>query len=332
MGPSRKVSDEQTAHIVKLYVEGASANLIAVNLGIPVTTIRRTLGRAGVVMRSDTRVRLPVAEKAVVAGICASGASIEQAATLHGVSTQTVTRILRQHNVSLLMGRRPSCELDHTAFDEITPESAYWMGFLFADGCVSYDPKGSPKVRTNLGVVDRAHVEKLRAFLGSTHAISINPPGRASLGGPTASFGARSKRLSAALLARGMVTKRTRVPSPELIASRDFWRGSVDGDGGLGVSSNYPYIFLTGQMTAISSFQEFLTQNKLVSLTPRRTKSGVFAVQTSGSTAFDIIERLYEGAAVALHRKNHRAQLILRGDLDQVLLYEDTDRCDLEGV
>jgi hypothetical protein len=326
VGPSRKVSDEQTAHIVKLYVEGASANSIAVNLRIPVTTIRRTLGRAGVVMRSDTRVRLPDAEKAVVAGICASGASIEQAATLHGVSTQTVTRILRQHNVSLSTGRRPSCELDHTAFDEITPESAYWMGFLFADGCNRNDGEGANVVAMQLGIVDREHVEKFRAFLGSTHTISIRPPGRTSFGGPTAAFRVRSKRLAAALRDRGMVTKRTRAPVPELIASRDFWRGAVDGDGGLGVGAVgnilYPNIFLTGQAILLEAFQTFLRNSALALLNQGRTASGVFRVETTGSTAYAIIKHLYKDATTALDRKRERARLILSGHLSQVRPYE----------
>lgn len=56
------------------------------------------------------------------------------------------------------------------AFDEYTEYSCYWAGFLAADGCV--DSKN--RVRVMLKYDDVNHLEKLRTFLVSTHAISVN--------------------------------------------------------------------------------------------------------------------------------------------------------------
>ena len=59
---------------------------------------------------------------------------------------------------------------NENAFDEYSEESCYWAGFLAADGCV--DSKN--RVRVMLKYDDINHLEKLKAFLQSTHAISSN--------------------------------------------------------------------------------------------------------------------------------------------------------------
>lgn len=56
------------------------------------------------------------------------------------------------------------------AFSDYTPESCYWAGFLAADGNV--DSKG--RVRLMLKYDDISHLEKFRAFMGSTHTIGSN--------------------------------------------------------------------------------------------------------------------------------------------------------------
>ncbi|NDB57314.1 hypothetical protein EB001_02510 [bacterium] len=59
---------------------------------------------------------------------------------------------------------------NESGFDEYTEESCYWAGFLAADGCV--DTKN--RVRIMLKYDDINHLEKLKAFLQSTHTISVN--------------------------------------------------------------------------------------------------------------------------------------------------------------
>lgn len=56
------------------------------------------------------------------------------------------------------------------AFDEYSEESCYWAGFIAADGCV--DSKN--RVRIMLKYDDLNHLEKIKSFLKSTHAISVN--------------------------------------------------------------------------------------------------------------------------------------------------------------
>lgn len=65
--------------------------------------------------------------------------------------------------------KRPTISKEN-AFDEFCEESCYWAGFLAADGCID----SKHRVRVMLKYDDILHLEKLRAFLGSTHTISTN--------------------------------------------------------------------------------------------------------------------------------------------------------------
>ena len=131
-------------------------------------------------------------------------------------------------------------QLRQDAFDELTPDAAYWIGFLFADGSVVGRGE-SAVVQTRLSECDREHLVKLRSFLGSTHKIGAAPAG--NYGGyrsrPSVRLSVPAGRLARRLLSLG------RYEGPidsTLIRSRDFWRGVVDGDGSLG--HGYAYFAL----------------------------------------------------------------------------------------
>jgi len=58
--------------------------------------------------------------------------------------------------------------LNEGAFDTLTPEAAYWLGFLLADGSVS----DAGLLTLRLAAVDREHVERFRAFVGAGHPVT----------------------------------------------------------------------------------------------------------------------------------------------------------------
>ena len=62
------------------------------------------------------------------------------------------------------------------AFSLDTEESAYWAGFLIADGCISVPQSGSPSVSINLMACDKTHLILFRAFLGATTRSAMRFP------------------------------------------------------------------------------------------------------------------------------------------------------------
>ena len=220
------------------------------------------------------------------------------------VSASTIGHLLHRRNVALRSrrGNSTKCQLRHDAFDELTPDAAYWIGFLFADGSVSRRGE-SADVQVRLSECDRQHLVKLRAFLGSTHTIGLAPAG--NYGGyrsrPSVRLSVPSGRLGQRLLSLG------RYEGPidsTLVRSRDFWRGVVDGDGSLGhLSSGYAYFELVGSHRLLEAFLGFLQGNGLGGRMTIRPDKTIFQVATAGHIAERIVSFLYKDATVALDRK-----------------------------
>lgn len=206
---------------------------------------------------------------------------------------------------------RTKLAVRHDALDVLTPDAAYWCGFIFTDGTVTRRPRRSPVVAVVLQARDRGHLVKLRDFLGSEHAITpIAPaPVTISAGQGTGAFrlAIPSQRLAERLTSLGRYGPAV---APELAASRDFWRGCIDGDGTVSVSRGIPQVKLVGSQWLLQAFVEFLGPISRRPLNVRPARS-IFVVSTSYRTAEKVVERLYAGATVALDRKATAAARIL---------------------
>lgn len=332
-GPRRALSVEQEQEAIRRCSTGESARRVAFEFGVDPMTIGNTLRRHGVATHpARTKHVLTEEQRGLVVEACRNGSNVRDAATAFGVSEPTVTRILRGYRagggvVDLATGRSRCRSINDAAFDVLTPEACYWIGFLFADGCLHHGSDGAPSVSVALKESDREHVNALRSFLGSTHAIGINRPGRQTFGGASACFRVRSSRLAAALAGYGMVpVKAERIPCHELSVSRHFWRGAVDGDGWLGTQEIdgilYAFVGLSGQRHVIERFCAFVA-GLGVNLSATPTESGVFRAQASGKSAEKIIGALYRDASVALDRKLARARSIMDGDLVRFAAYTE---------
>lgn len=207
--------------------------------------------------------------------------------------------------------------LRRDAFDALTPEAAYWCGFIFTDGTVVKRPTGASQIAVVLQKRDRKHLVKLRDFLGSDHAITSVAPAKVSpnVAAPNGGQGTgafryvvTSQQIADRLRALGRYGPAV---DPELAASRDFWRGCIDGDGTIGTSCGIPQMKLVGSQWLLQAFVDFLGPigaRRPLNVRPARS---IYVVSTSYKTAEKVIDRLYTGATVVLDRKAARAAAIL---------------------
>lgn len=330
----RALSDEEEQEIVVRYTRGETPPGIArayrTSSGSPIhaETVRNVLRRRGVQVRPDLRKhRLQDCQKALVVRECQSGSTIGEAAAQFQVSEATVARVLRAHRragvvIELPAGRRRTYRVNERALDADTAESLYWAGFLLADGCVSKDDR----LVCVLAERDRGHLGELRAFLGSTHPIHAVPK-RTAWGGPFAALSIRSAALCDRLVSRwgGARLKIDRLPQVALRDSRDFWRGTVDGDGWLGASGGLPFVGLCGQRHVLDCYRQFLAERRLPVAAVEPAQSGIWRAHLWDRGAASIIDALYSGAAVALDRKRERAARILGGDCSDPPAYASGD-------
>lgn len=102
-----------------------------------------------------------------------------------------------------------------------TPEKAYWLGFIYADGCLSKN-----ELILHLGIKDEEHLNKFKKAIKSNGKIEINET--------HATFRISSKEISYDLIKLGVLRRKTFIIKyPNLLKNleRHFIRGYFDGDG-----------------------------------------------------------------------------------------------------
>jgi hypothetical protein len=199
--------------------------------------------------------------------------------------------------------------LDHTAFDILTDEVAYWTGFLMADGCITQYRDETPQIRLELQAGDIAHLERFKAFLGAEHRIhsrAVNAKGRKYHYG---TIDVRSDAIAARLAKLGVVKNKTlRTDAGVLSHNRHFWRGVMDGDGCLTWTSSYPAVHVVGSETLMRQLCEHVAVATGIETAPRKyTDRSVWTVCIYGRKACRLTVYLYTEGDIALERKMLRA-------------------------
>lgn len=302
--PIVRLTASQKVEVLYRADAGECITKIAEMHGVTRQAIRGLLRRRGRPARPMGK--LTVAQRSAAVERYISGESIGQVAASYGVAEPSIRGILLRRGVEI---RKVVHTLRHEAFDQLTAESMYWIGFLFADGSVHFRSGHLPQISLGLAERDQSHLLALRAFLGSTSAISTSLRTHSSC-----QFSVRSQRLAERLISLGRYDE---IIDAELSASRDFWRGVVDGDGSIGAyprskgsSVMRPQFRLVGRSALLSAFVHFLEMRAVASLSVRPHKT-IYGVGTTGRSAVRIIELLYSGAVTALPRKAQAAAQLM---------------------
>ena len=196
-------------------------------------------------------------------------------------------------------------------FDNIdSPEKAYWLGFLYADGHVD-------SVKNSLSITlcekDLSHLEKFRNFIQAKRFCSITKHTTKLDGKIYTNYriGCGSKHLKETLINLGCVPNKSLIltfPKLEIFANYDlvydFIRGYVDGDGCL-------YFTPKGRLTLeIIGTPEFLLGIKQVFpnkfselLIDKRWTERTKRIISCGNNSEFVLDTLYKNATVYLDRK-----------------------------
>lgn len=307
----------ERAAILAEVQQGYPYDAIARRYGITKQTVSKIAVRNGA-RRNNKQGILSSAQVAEMTSRYQAGERSKDIAASFGVTKSTVWEVLRRTGVPARPPGAVPFPLRHDALDVLTPEAAYWCGIFFTDGTVGKRPeRRQHEVAVVLQKRDRGHLVKLREFLGSVHAItpvapaevaktSLTPYGGRGKG--AFRFAISSSQIGERLLALGRYGPAV---DPELAASRDFWRGVVDGDGTVSVSCGIPQVKALGTRWLLSAFVDFLgpvSSSRPLNVRPARS---IYVVSTSYQTAVKVVDRLYVGATVALDRKAAMAERIL---------------------
>ncbi|MCK9459591.1 MAG: hypothetical protein M0R80_08130 [Proteobacteria bacterium] len=209
--------------------------------------------------------------------------------------------------------------LNELAFNKINENSAYWIGFLMADGCITTRKNSSPYLNLSISEKDKNHIDKFKKFLQSNQPTFIRKNHGFESDTSLACISISSYALVKSLATYGVVPKKSHIARicSQLKNNRNFWRGEIDGDGWILTTFNHlPAIGLVGSETIVKQFEAFVKKLSpkcnAQSFMKKNKKSWQF--QTSGTHAYVVIKKLYNNCETALDRKHELAANIIKSN------------------
>jgi hypothetical protein len=202
---------------------------------------------------------------------------------------------------------KPRLYVNENYFNKWSPNMAYILGYIVADGCIiNGSPHGySDSLKLGVQLKDKDILEKIKKELNSQHAISIVRN--------AAHFCISSKKLVDSLKRLGITYQKSlkeTVPNVPAQHIKDFIRGVIDGDGGISIDSRgYPTLRLCGGINTVTfvrnyfwnNFQAFSSIGKKPSKLAPKMYLCYIVYRTN--TAKRLINFLYEDAKISLDRK-----------------------------
>lgn len=218
---------------------------------------------------------------------------------------KTVLQVLRDNNIKLKnLGQfQKKIFCDDSFFDNLTPVSSYWLGFIAADGCLSLRNRS---VTIALALRDKGHLQKFKRAIFANSTIFYALPTN------SVRISVYSEKVFDRLVNLGVTPNKSltisKVEVPQNLLSH-FVRGVFDGDGSItGKRVTHLQFMIAGNKPFLKNLQENLIKNcdiNEVQLYQLSGKGKAFKLQYTGSQVFRILDYLYRDSTpeVRLTRK-----------------------------
>lgn len=189
--------------------------------------------------------------------------SLKQLGKEFGCSYGTIRNLLNKHHIKS-RGSKQGYPRNEFYFSKIdTEEKAYWLGFLYADGCVH-----SNSYEISMNITDKEHVEKFQKAIGAiNHKITIINDKRWENAKTLYQFSIKDKQLHEDLIKWGCIPQKSlkidKIPNIPRDFVSHFIRGYFDGDGSLHYlkgTNNYRISFV-GTQSFLMDIQKELQTN-----------------------------------------------------------------------
>jgi len=249
------------------------------------------------------------------------------------VSQASISRILyaegerlSRKDVALrISDSRKNYTLNNKVFDTLNEKSAYWLGFILADGNI-ITKKYSGRVRIELHEKDKEHIELFKSFLETDKEIQIDTRKRGFVEKDITSYyiSISDHNIIGRVLDYGIIPRKTydfEGVHEDLKNNRHFWRGAVDGDGWISDreksnkwKSRIIAIGLCGHKLTVEGFVDVVMHNIEVerNYEPKQASEHCWNFEVQQQTAYRIINLLYGDTNYGLKRKVKKAHHILR--------------------
>lgn len=235
------------------------------------------------------------------------GQSLRSIAKKFGMkNNSTISRLFEKNGIKPNNTRKKySC--DENFFEKIDSyEKAYWLGFIYADGCVNYGGKDRMRYRLSIELKesDEGHLKLFQKSIGSDHNLQKIRE-RKSI-----ALQIYSKKLCEDLIEHGVSERKSMTATFPKWLNPKFYKpfilGLLDGDGSIGINTYGRYFFeILGTKDIVENIQAILIKNCNLPKIKIYEKSSIFKVQYGGNREVKrILDWLYGGSKIYLERKH----------------------------
>lgn len=253
-----------------------------------------------------------------------NGSSVLSLSKKYGYKYDKTQSIIRENNLKIRGNDFNSKKYhnDSHIFDTIdTEEKSYWLGFLYADGCIM-DTGSNIRLSLAINVGDIEHLEKFKEFLNTDAPIHIY---KSNYGTEYCRIQILDKYLCGQLINKGVYIRKTEILTfPSFLDKslvRHFIRGYIDGDGCItyhNLNKNKDKMVFALKICSTKAMlleiNNYLPRkNKNHPALEKRIKNDVdnYSITYGGNLqVLNILNYLYDNANIYLKRKYERYLLL----------------------
>ncbi len=293
--------------------QGINFKEIAKELNVHPNTICNYAKKLGL-----NKKRLSKAEKEKIIEEIKNGEFYPDIAKKYGVSSQAIKQMADKNNISNNRAFKRKHSINENYFEKIDNErKAYWLGFLTADGCVSYSTEyyrsnNKPnRIQINISNKD---IELLKAFCEDIgydkEKIIIYEPKGTYSSNLMCKISINSTKLCTDLSKYKIVPNKT--SNEEFIILEDnlmnhYIRGFLDGDGTIYKSNNSIHVNFCGGYNYLSNLKQYLKDENIIKndnkITEVNGKSICYFGFSNKKDIESFREYIYNKATLFLDRK-----------------------------
>lgn len=226
------------------------------------------------------------------------GKSISEIARQLGVNRKTLSKYLK-NTFKLKIRQDGKKSVDDYYFNNIdTAEKAYWLGFLYADGCVSKNNK----IEFGLQDADKDNVFYFKNAIKSAHAISKKIVFNNDKKFVNWRISFTSKIMASDLKRNGCIPQKTySIQFPTDLSQElmyHFIRGYTDGDGCICVSDNKLFVtYTSASLSFLEKFQYFLYKENITSYIYKVTNKDNWRLDVTALNAKKLCQLIYNNSS-----------------------------------
>lgn len=239
----------------------------------------------------------------------------------YGIERHSFSRRLKELGYEVI-NHQNKVKFNEHIFDVIdTEEKAYWLGFIFADGCVSTTGN---RFELSLKSSDADHLEKFNKFVGGeVNKVKINKAYCNNIECERCRWSINNKHFRERLISLGCVPTKSlilRFPNESIFKSNDlirhFIRGYWDGDGCLSWRNKghtIPFISVLGTEDMLEGIKKHIPELSNRSLYLNNKENKITKVLSAEyRAAFNVTKYLYANSTIYLERKYEKYQIYCR--------------------